>query len=689
MVNMVWCSAQSIVFEQYVGPFSSGISDFAQLQGDAIFIGSEKNGILLSVDDGRSWVLENDGLPNTDVVSVLREPGTERLVAALRDGSLHQYNRSLRRWERMGAAPYTYPRLALAGNGMIYVCDSANSVLASSNSGATWKPVFVPAQHGFSDVLSIASRGDVVVLGTQLAGVYTSTDAGVSWTHTDSRILPVRAVFCSSGGIAFASNTKNLIRSTDGGMSWNTVPTGPAGITSFFEDARGALFAAANSVHVSLDSGLSWQARSGTAGAVSAACTKTGTLLWTRKYRGLLRMPDSSSASEFASLDFPNVPSNVPVPALHATRTGVLLASAESSTYRSTNAGLAWTRVRFGGIGEAGALQIDGDTVGHVFAKLRDSSVWVSDNDGTDWRRCAPDTLVMKGIQQLFVRRNGDVFLSTRDAALWRSVDLGARWSMTKTTGVARALCTPRDGIVVIGTDSGMFRSKDDAVTFSFISNVRGTAFEVSADGTVINAGSGAALLRSTDAGISWEQRYTYPHQSTIGIRSFLRAGDGRLLAGGFGVYLSSDEGGTWIAQGLTRQPQINEWTVLPDGNVLAATSVLGLMVGHWQQSPVSVDDPETATPAAFALSAVWPNPATSASSFRATLRYPALMTARVFSLLGEHIATLCDGMREAGIHTLAWDGRSASGASVPPGIYIISVVADGAMATRPVVLLR
>ena len=59
-------------------------------------------------------------------------------------------------------------------------------------------------------------------------------------------------------------------------------------------------------------------------------------------------------------------------------------------------------------------------------------------------------------------------------------------------------------------------------------------------------------------------------------------------------------------------------------------------------------------------------------------------MTIRVFNLIGRQVATLVDGDREAGNHTVAWNASA-----FPAGVYIYRIEANGAVLTRRMALLK
>ena len=91
----------------------------------------------------------------------------------------------------------------------------------------------------------------------------------------------------------------------------------------------------------------------------------------------------------------------------------------------------------------------------------------------------------------------------------------------------------------------------------------------------------------------------------------------------------------------------------------------------------------------AFAL-AVAPNPIVHGTSFRYVLGHPARVRLAVFDLAGRLVRSLeRDVERDAGIHTVAWDGRDAKGERVPSGVYLARLDAGGRSTMRRLIVTR
>ena len=91
-----------------------------------------------------------------------------------------------------------------------------------------------------------------------------------------------------------------------------------------------------------------------------------------------------------------------------------------------------------------------------------------------------------------------------------------------------------------------------------------------------------------------------------------------------------------------------------------------------------------------------WGNlPANPVTTIEYALPEPSQVQLVVYDLAGRTVATLVSGFVDAGYGGVVWQGRDASGRSVPTGIYIYRIVATGLDSgerftqTRKMVLLK
>ena len=92
---------------------------------------------------------------------------------------------------------------------------------------------------------------------------------------------------------------------------------------------------------------------------------------------------------------------------------------------------------------------------------------------------------------------------------------------------------------------------------------------------------------------------------------------------------------------------------------------------------------------AALTLGAPAPNPTPGAARLTLTTAATGAVRADVFDVLGRRVATLFDGVAAAGTRALDWDGRDATGAAAPAGVYLVRVEQEGRVAVRRLTVAR
>ncbi|MRR09171.1 T9SS type A sorting domain-containing protein [bacterium] len=90
-----------------------------------------------------------------------------------------------------------------------------------------------------------------------------------------------------------------------------------------------------------------------------------------------------------------------------------------------------------------------------------------------------------------------------------------------------------------------------------------------------------------------------------------------------------------------------------------------------------------------FSLAQVSPNPVRGGARFFFSLARGGDAKLDVYSLLGQKVASVASGRRDAGRHSVAWDGRGRDGRPVAAGLYFYRLTADGRSLTRKFVVVR
>lgn len=151
-------------------------------------------------------------------------------------------------------------------------------------------------------------------------------------------------------------------------------------------------------------------------------------------------------------------------------------------------------------------------------------------------------------------------------------------------------------------------------------------------------------------------------------------------------VWRSTDLGATW-EQDTVGLPtgfatSVNAFAYTPDGTLWAVRSHENIYRQKIAGGSSSVAT--AAGPDAFMLEESYPNPFSSATTVDYRLLERCHVTLTVCDLQGRRVATLVDGMEEAGRKQAQWD---ASG--MADGIYLLRLQAGSHVATREIMLVR
>jgi formylglycine-generating enzyme required for sulfatase activity len=92
--------------------------------------------------------------------------------------------------------------------------------------------------------------------------------------------------------------------------------------------------------------------------------------------------------------------------------------------------------------------------------------------------------------------------------------------------------------------------------------------------------------------------------------------------------------------------------------------------------------------PRDFTLSPNYPNPFNPSTVIPYHLREAGHVRLVIYNTLGQRIRTLMNGVREAGSHTVQWDGRSDAGVGAGAGVYIVRMEAGGFVQSRKMVMV-
>jgi hypothetical protein len=101
------------------------------------------------------------------------------------------------------------------------------------------------------------------------------------------------------------------------------------------------------------------------------------------------------------------------------------------------------------------------------------------------------------------------------------------------------------------------------------------------------------------------------------------------------------------------------------------------------------IEAPASGVPAVFALEQNYPNPFNAVTVIRYSLPVESHVTLKVYTMLGQVVATLADGLQGAGYHAVRLDAGSMRTLQLSSGVYLYRITAKGFSGTKKLVLVN
>ena len=121
----------------------------------------------------------------------------------------------------------------------------------------------------------------------------------------------------------------------------------------------------------------------------------------------------------------------------------------------------------------------------------------------------------------------------------------------------------------------------------------------------------------------------------------------------------------------------------------LAAVDLHGNVSGYAVAVPGGALDADAALPKELALAPPSPSPARASAAIRFALPRATPIRLAIYDVGGRRVRTIAQGPHAAGEFTLPWNLRDDGGRRAPPGLYVVTLEAEGRRFERRVALLR
>ncbi len=480
----------------------------------------------------------------------------------------------------------------------------------SSNNGENW----IADTNGLpkAGVTAILAEDSTLFLGVAGTGIVRSTDGGQSWMVldsglTDSTVLALQRY----GTYVYAGTEQGIFRLKSGAFQWESLQDQlpPLPVTSILP-MDSAVLIGMQGVHISTDSGLSWQGDGLVNDGITCLARMGHTVFAVTAQSGLFR---SNALGSWSPVDS-GLPPHPDIGALIVIGDTVFAGTSTGALYRSSDTGTTWQLESVFSWSAINALFVAGK---YLYAGTATNGVFRSGDDGRSWTETGGG---LGFVNTTSVNVDGSVLLAGSTSGAFRSTDGGATWAPSGsglTYSFVENFASAGPMVFAASYGGGMFRSSDGGMdwvpTDSGISNLE--VKTVVLRGTTLYAGSTQELFRSMDSGTSWvvdtagtgvspdiwcfdtvgsnlfagaawgvfrsvrtDTAWTFSKVGQNATVASLASIDSELFAStyGQGVFISTDFGQTWDTTALSGAANC----LLPvSGNIFAATISQGIFL--------------------------------------------------------------------------------------------------------------
>ncbi len=418
-----------------------------------------------------------------------------------------------------------------------------------------------------------------IYTGTEVNGVYISTDDGISWMarNTGIETLEVTSIVYKPGYIFAGTFGGGVFRSTDGGQTWLAPANGTNfAVTSMVIDDE-YIFAGtvSNGGQRSSDNGVTWTEKLSGLFGVGAMCKSGNKIIASTSNYTLESTNHGETWSYITALDGAIIFS-------YYTMGDTIFAGGQTKIYRSLDNGNTFTTINLNlgfSIVNISAFTFVNST---LYAATSYDGIYKSTDFGLNW---IPSNQGMgpKDVRACTLTDASSLIAGTHYVGMYRSTDFGASWNKSQTgfpAGTSILCLLKSESSIYAGTRDGVFRTDDNGDTWTKMGGTNDTTmysdiWAMCELNGVIYASMqlyfDATVYKTTDKGLNWRRCGMMGLPAGLSFIKGLEGSGNNIVAGtDGGVYYSSDGGDNWNP---TNVPNINIPSLASSGDYVYATT--------------------------------------------------------------------------------------------------------------------
>lgn len=185
---------------------------------DEIYCGTE-NGIYKSSNDGQSWILLQNGLPQ-DEFNIIKSSTSGYVYAVSFDGFYFSINHG-ESWDQVTFEANSINSLAIDDSNNVYAGSLywGRGIYKSTDNGVTWYEINNGIKNSFISCIAQSINGTIWV-GTWGQGLYFSTNSGSNWNYSGILNKKISSIVFYNDNILIATSG-GIYHSMNNGNNWN------------------------------------------------------------------------------------------------------------------------------------------------------------------------------------------------------------------------------------------------------------------------------------------------------------------------------------------------------------------------------------------------------------------------------------------------------------------------------------
>ncbi len=393
----------------------------------------------------------------------------------------------------------------------------------------------------------------IIYAGTEVNGVYISTDDGISWTALNAGIetFEVTSILNYQGFIFAGTFGGGVYRSSDGGQTWLPPSTGNNLVITSLVLNSPYIYAGAASLGLyrSSDNGVTWTEVTSSL-YVSKMCV-SGNTLFVSEFNYTFATTDhgvtwfSVQPLEGAEIFSFYCEGNT---IFAGGRNKIYRSTDNGNTFTTININFSWSIVNIYSIAAIGST---------IFAATSYDGIYKSTDNGTTWFS-ANAGMGPKDARALTITNSSTVIAGTHYVGMYRSTDLGLSWNKSMAgfpAGISILSLLESESSIYAGTRDGIYRTDDNGENWIKLTGTNDTINYCTVWGMCEKNGDiyastflqfNTTVYKTTDKGLNWIRSGTGLPLHLVFIKDMAASGD-NIVAGTYeGIYYSSDNGSSW-----------------------------------------------------------------------------------------------------------------------------------------------